>query len=1338
MKHRGQPACRIARCALAAVLAIGLMPTFAFAAPATDEAAAVHESVASEASSGVSAAEGQALVLYHASTDEIALLAADGGESADSTALANEGFAVEQEWDFSAIDRAIADNADAIEPLSDEGVEPSDTDLRVALVSREGASTDELVRELEALDFVEAAQPNHVFTTSAAAPNDTYYDAWMYGMHDETAGIDLQAALDARDESSTEANVVAVIDTGVDYTNPDLADNMWRNPGIVGLPGNAGDCGYDFFDNDSDPMPGTSMETSHGTHCAGAIAGVTGNGTGIAGSSSDTEIMALKVAGTDTGAALYENCVVSAFQYAIGAALAGENVVAISNSYHIGGYIPVLDYLVNQAGKAGILSLFAAGNESIDTATSTDYGASIGLASPYAVIVASSNEQNTLSTFSNWNETDVDLAAPGSNILSTVSTDTAGAYFKPQLSHQAGKELAYYTDFSDFAENPEKYNVALQRLDGGEVTEAEREALTVEEVENAAYGEPGLKVTLDTTKLSLPSSSYAVAISWRTDNFFAGSSHAAQDYAYGATYVLDQTVSQSDGMMLAQLQLANADTQGTLATEAAGYSLYDNNVTFSTAIRQIDTECNAIGFGAVLIFGTQSNTGATGTIAGTLTGVGVGVVGGEGVTEETSAYVPYGLMSGTSMATPMLAGACAQLAALNPDASALELRGMIVGSTVAVDTPQGAEKTTATDGRFDWSTALDETSISANTWASETDAATGATIVHGYGLGDATLYFDGKAIEPTAQSDGSIEFTAPASALDGAEHRFDVQDASTGKTHRASYVMPIANEQHALSFVGELPDELADRGAHDLVATDSALYLGALDGSFLYRTDNPRVSSWERVAASGNPWAGTDNGSVRNGLSYGAVGDDLYAFAVTATTDPNTGSSTAHVLVASYDAAQDRWSDFEEIDAIPLSADGAQSAITVMPVATTCGNNVYCALAYVLTTAEGEASYTRLYSGNAADGFKMVGLFDANQAGITYLIQIANVNNSLVALGYKETTPDAADGSDATSETTYEIHGLAFDVETGTWTDLGTFDNAPILTPETFTDAQRIDAIGYGSGVVMAGQAFEGLGDISFIDFDAMEWKGLGTFGVGSSTGLAVSSSALHGDRLYFAATNADSAQTGAAGGLYTLPRTTVEEVLDVECPSADYPDIDHNAWYHEAVDWAVQTGTMTGYEAGDLAGSFGPDRALTRAEMAQLLYNQAGRPTVGETKRYVDVPEDAWCYTAVAWATEQGIFTGYGNADRFGPDDPITREDMSLVLWRCAHAPQGTGDLSRFPDGDTVDSWAVSSMTWAVGEGVFSGYTDTGKLDPRGSTTRAQAATIMMRVSELGLIELA
>lgn len=186
-------------------------------------------------------------------------------------------------------------------------------------------------------------------------------------------------------------------------------------------------------------------------------------------------------------------------------------------------------------------------------------------------------------------------------------------------------------------------------------------------------------------------------------------------------------------------------------------------------------------------------------------------------------------------------------------------------------------------------------------------------------------------------------------------------------------------------------------------------------------------------------------------------------------------------------------------------------------------------------------------------------------------------------------------------------------------------------------------------------------------------------------------------------------------------------------CPSHSLSDVKVGAWYHDVVDWAVENGIMTGYEG---AGKFGPDDALTRAQLASTLYKAAGCPEVSDADLaaiavYTDVDATAWYADAIAWAKAEGIMTGYSDCAAFGPEDILTREQLAVVFWRIADEPAAEGDAPEFPDASDTSDWADSAVDWAVSTGLLQGYSDTGKLDPLGDLTRAQMAAVMYRQAE-------
>jgi hypothetical protein len=178
---------------------------------------------------------------------------------------------------------------------------------------------------------------------------------------------------------------------------------------------------------------------------------------------------------------------------------------------------------------------------------------------------------------------------------------------------------------------------------------------------------------------------------------------------------------------------------------------------------------------------------------------------------------------------------------------------------------------------------------------------------------------------------------------------------------------------------------------------------------------------------------------------------------------------------------------------------------------------------------------------------------------------------------------------------------------------------------------------------------------------------------------------------------------------------------------TASFTDVDASKWYNAAVEYVVSKGIMEGYGNN----KFGPNDNLTRAQLAQILYNAAGAPEVTGESPFTDVTAGKWYTKAVTWAYEAGVVEGYGNG-KFGPNDKITREQLATMIWRYAGEVKATTDsLSSFTDAAKVSSYAQDALLWATEKSIVQG--DKNVIDPKGNATRAQAATMIMRYLELG-----
>lgn len=200
----------------------------------------------------------------------------------------------------------------------------------------------------------------------------------------------------------------------------------------------------------------------------------------------------------------------------------------------------------------------------------------------------------------------------------------------------------------------------------------------------------------------------------------------------------------------------------------------------------------------------------------------------------------------------------------------------------------------------------------------------------------------------------------------------------------------------------------------------------------------------------------------------------------------------------------------------------------------------------------------------------------------------------------------------------------------------------------------------------------------------------------------------------------------------FTMPAAavTVKAVFAAQETDPDFPfaDVAKGSWYYEGVRYAYENGLMSG--TGE--GTFSPDLPTSRGMLVTILYRLAGSPAAGSAS-FTDVAQGQWYADGVAWASANGVVSGYPDGS-FRPNDTITREQMAAILYQYARIQgkldDSRADLSIFSDLDSLSAYAKEPMSWAVAQGLFSGVSaDT--LAPGGSTTRAQAAVILTAFSK-------
>lgn len=178
---------------------------------------------------------------------------------------------------------------------------------------------------------------------------------------------------------------------------------------------------------------------------------------------------------------------------------------------------------------------------------------------------------------------------------------------------------------------------------------------------------------------------------------------------------------------------------------------------------------------------------------------------------------------------------------------------------------------------------------------------------------------------------------------------------------------------------------------------------------------------------------------------------------------------------------------------------------------------------------------------------------------------------------------------------------------------------------------------------------------------------------------------------------------------------------------SLPFTDVDVDDWFYEAVEYVYDNGMMNGTSST----VFSPNNNLTRGMIATILYRLEDEPEAG-SPTFTDVASDQYYADAIAWAAANGIVTGYDKIT-FGPDDPITREQLATILYRYASykgydVPIGEDtNILSYTDAFDISEYAFSAFQWACGAGVIEGVTES-TLVPQGTATRAQVATMLMR----------
>lgn len=336
-------------------------------------------------------------------------------------------------------------NANVSEKILTKAMEKAGDKEGIHLLKVPAAALDAIAKA-KGFGEIEYAEPNYIYTHDATS-NDTYFmNGSLWGMYGSTTtpanefGSQAAAAWGANHTGSSTV-YVGIIDEGYMYTHADLAANAGTNPGEIAGNGVDDDGngyvddvnGWDFDGNNNTVFDGT--QDDHGTHVAGTIGGVGGNGTGVAGVCWNVKLLDAKFLGTQGGTTANA---IKAVDYFTGLKNRGVNIVATNNSWGGGGFSQGLQDAIERANAANILFIAAAGNNSSNNDATANYPSNY----PNANIIAVAAITNTglLASFSNYGATLVDIGAPGVGIISTVPTSTG-----------KGKNVTYVSSYASYS-----------------------------------------------------------------------------------------------------------------------------------------------------------------------------------------------------------------------------------------------------------------------------------------------------------------------------------------------------------------------------------------------------------------------------------------------------------------------------------------------------------------------------------------------------------------------------------------------------------------------------------------------------------------------------------------------------------------------------------------------------------------------------------------------------------------------------------------------------------------------------------------------------------------------
>ena len=792
---------------------------------------------------------------------------------------------------------------------------------------KSGQDTESLIADLQNNPNVAFAEPNYyVQAYDVNEPKDPgYKDQWalrnQLNNNDPNApnpAVDINAVKAWEQTDTSKTPVVAVLDSGVDYNNPDLQNIMWKDgenyPALTAMGG--GQYGYNAIttEDSEDPM---DTDIGHGTHCAGIIAAQWDNNIGGASVNSNAQIMAvrfLSLTGGDIAGAI------RGYAYIQAAATEGVNVVAVNNSWGPSNYDGRQLRSVSTAATAigkdfGVVSCFAAGNSN----TNNDLNSGGNVDSPYAVIVGAMDSEGYKSFFSCYGQETVDVFAPGSQILSTTSTDKELAMNEHEMPVQYLPQIQETGDSYFYEDFESTSKVGLRLLDGdGKVVETARSAALSPGYASAN----GLQLSLDSIK---DGDSFAIEMVFnrtdltnidKTKAFHIAFQGGCDNAMYGQSFLLQYQDKDGEWQAFNSTQVLTKDSEGNPTSYLpARLRLSDHNWNQSTQEVNLPDFAEYINEDAkeevvLRLVPKPAEEGQPGVMSGKIGDSATFRLDDVGFGKQASDYF---YSDGTSMATPVVTGIAALLstkfgADQRNAERASEICARIKGGVNRTDAQADLENASISNGFVDAGAAFDDAQCVPV--LNDLKIEGGQATLTGYFFGDkgGTVSIGGQNAATTQWADKSITFTLPADVKGKQEVKVTPKGKDYGRNF-FSITLDTVNYQ-----VLEAPNlDYGQLSGYPLTSADLyPLAAAATDNTFIYsgitlETSQGKLASYdfEKKVWSDVP---LPENTLVNLIAAGKT--KFYMHCVTVNTDDSQNVSTKQVL-AVYDPAAKKWSQVE-------------------------------------------------------------------------------------------------------------------------------------------------------------------------------------------------------------------------------------------------------------------------------------------------------------------------------------------------------------------------------------------------------------------------------------------